>query len=211
MTIQEAAAVLKVQLPVSLNSLKTAFRRLSREEHPDISKHPKAAERFQAVKTSYEFLKTSKDALEYSAEDAKVLRCEDGTHLSELGQGLGPLTNGRPCDECSGKGYLSYRTSKVLCSDCRDAFSFDPSAPFEYRCRKCKGSGKFQDKGQCFACRGSGWHRPKGRRNICTSCRGTSFVDNPHGAVSYEKCLTCKGCGELMVFNPVLPKGLLGR
>ena len=146
---------------------------------------------------------------------------EEGILLKDLGLGLGPTTNGRPCDACCGKGYTSYSCEKDVCPDCRRvydmhifSFFFDPEGVFEYRCRKCKGTGSFTKNGKvvgtCFNCNGKGWHKVNRRaRNSCQTCKGRMEIDNPKGAKKHLRCTTCKGTGEILVFNPVLPKGLL--
>jgi DnaJ-class molecular chaperone len=209
MTSVEAAKTLGVALPVSLNALKTAYRRRSHEEHPDVSKHPQAAERFLALTIAYEHLQADPRALEYSAEDARRLLTDDGTPLAELGKGLGPKTNGRPCDDCTGRGYRSYKIDGMRCPKCRPYYLNIFHRAWEYLCRKCNGSGKFKNKGECFPCRGTGWTRTTSGRNTCVACKGTEIVENPQAPVAHVKCAGCKGTGELMVFNPVLPKGLL--
>ena len=200
MKTEEALAVLNLKPPFSPNHLKTAYRRAAREEHPDHSKHPEAGDRFRRVQQAYEQLFGNGEVLEFTESMARATQTDDGTLLSELGKGLGPSTNGRPCDDCSGAGYRSYIIGWVACTSC--------PIGLPRRCGPCKGTGTFQRPGRraqrCNRCDG------RGRlQDVCKVCNGRMRVPDPNQSRSYSKCLRCKGCGELMVFNPVLPKGLL--
>jgi DnaJ-class molecular chaperone len=220
MDSSKAASILGVKLPTTMNVVKTAFRRMSRLEHPDVSKHQKAHERFLQIQEAYACLQkvaAEDTVIEKVTENDKT---EEGILLKDLGLGLGPTTNGRPCGDCGGKGFTSYSCEKEVCPDCRRvnvmvfSFWFDPTGIFEYRCRKCKGTGSFSKGekviGTCFNCNGKGWHRVNRRdRNNCQTCKGRMEIDNPNGAKKHLRCTTCKGTGEILVFNPVLPKGLL--
>lgn len=207
MTGEEAAQVLRVALPITSNALKTAFRRRASEEHPDKSKHPRAAERFVEVQAAFEFL----DGSEYVVGAPPEARCDDGTLLTMCGLGLGPTINGKPCPECRGRGYREIY-ERERCPDCRPMGLF--YFRYEYRCRKCAGTGRFlrngKDVGICFACNGFGWHRdhdPSAFGDRCGTCRGTRYASTRQVA-SYMKCHACDGTGEIKVLNPVLPKGL---
>jgi DnaJ-class molecular chaperone len=231
-TIEEASKILRIKLPTTPNALKSAFRRRSREVHPDHSVAVDAKEQFQALLAAYEYVQIRPEWLmqEYEGPSASSL-CEDGTPLSALGQGLGPTTNGRPCDGCDSKGFTSYSAEQIQCRNCRAsgiASSFVASV--EYRCRRCGGDGTFKRGGkavgQCNGCRGAGWILERGKKrtdafgvfggfhtvpvNRCVTCRGRGTVKNPRGRMLHQKCTGCKGTGEILVFNPVIPKGLLG-
>lgn len=210
---EEAARLLRLVLPTTTAAVKTAFRRRALEVHPDKSKAANAQEAFIVLQ----------EALKALLEDAEVVTtveaaaiCDDGTSLSELGKGLGPLTNGRPCVECHGAGFKQYRMGTVSCSDCGPMFSsywygLRPSG-WSWQCPRCKGSGKFvrnsKELGECFRCHGKGWIRTQ--ENHCETCHG-SGVDPRRGQVYYSRCTECKGTGEIQVLNPVLPKGLLAQ
>ncbi len=210
----EAAALLGIVPPVPLNTLKTTFRRLSREEHPDVSKHPQATRRFAQINEAYNLLIKDPNVLEFTEEDAKKLETVEGIPLAKLGKGLGPNTNGRPCTLCDARGYRGYKADRIPCEDCKRVFLNIFTEAWAYRCRKCKGTGRFlrngKDVGECFACKGNCWHVSRSRSNDCKSCRGRRSIEDPKGRMFYTSCEHCKGTGEIMVFNPVLPKGLLG-
>lgn len=223
-TIAAASHILRVELPTTMNALKSAFRRRSREVHPDHSVAVDATKQFQALSAAYEFAQTQPAwLLETEGEEVNGnLLCDDGTPLADLGKGLGPLKNGRPCDGCGSKGFTSYSVARTPCVDCRVAFG-----RVSYRCRRCGGDGVFKRNGrsvgECNGCRGEGWIAETKRVrdpfgfgfgvrlvNRCVTCKGERDVPNPQGRQTHVKCYHCKGTGELLVFNPVIPKGLLG-
>src|SRR5580693_1709528 len=49
--------ILGVQRTATADAIKTAYRRLARKFHPDVSKEPNAEERFKEVQEAYEVLK----------------------------------------------------------------------------------------------------------------------------------------------------------
>jgi len=208
--IDEAAKLLDVRLPTTTNALKQAYKRASLKYHPDHNRAQNATEQFQRVKAAFDLLSTS-EHLEFSAEDARNLMTEDGVALSKLGKGLGSTTNGTPCPECDARGFTVYTIGMEDCPDCRVEFTTGWFSTRVHRCRKCGGSGQFQKKGKCFGCNGAGWRRPKHRHDPCSTCRGLRRVEKRNGQKIYNTCGKCKGCGELPMWNPVLPKGLLAR
>jgi len=231
-TLAEASKILRIELPTTANALKSAFRRRSREVHPDHSVAVDAKEQFQILSAAYEFAQTRPDWLLAvdGATPGEALACDDGTPLSECGNGLGPTTNGRPCTDCGGKGFTSYTAETIPCPDCRRGGVL--GVFIEYRCRRCGGDGTFKKNGRaagkCFGCQGSGWIQEKRRNsapdyfrfgffggsrivNHCTTCKGRFEIKNPRGWLVYVKCHHCKGMGEILIFNPVIPKGLLAQ
>lgn len=202
MTLEEALAIFHIKPPTTTNVLKTKYRALARLEHPDISKHPDKTKRFQDVNKAYEVLSADKSIIENWGE---VTTTTTGQKLADLGKGLGPTTNGATCEECSGFGYRSAHGLDP-CPDCR-AFGF---GDYRFRCKKCKGSGKFTRNGavvgKCFSCNGTGWVRQFGF-GFCQTCDGKGMVERK--TKSYYFCTKCEGKGELPMWNPVLPKGLL--
>jgi len=209
-----ALKTLGLEPPITANSLKTAFRRCSKIEHPDLSKHPKAKERFEAVVTANSLILNHPELMD--AVDSSIATTDEGNPLSSLGKGLGATVNGKMCDDCNGLGYQAFIGRTVPCSDCRTRRFMAHLRLYEYRCRKCLGSGLFKMKagrsGTCYPCQGSGWVRIQTEspfQNSCPTCKGTTLVEDRRRK-TYHTCFKCKGSGELPMWNPVLPKGFLG-
>lgn len=80
-------------------------------------------------------------------------------------------------------------------------------------CHDCQGRGfswyTMQPEITCPACSGLGrsivnYYKP------CHRCKGTRTVRSALGGRRvYVKCQVCEGIGEIEIFNPLLPKGLL--
>lgn len=217
MDCNTALKILGLTAPTTVNAVKTAYRRRSKMEHPDISKHPDAALRFHQVNEAYIALKNDISILDNAIP--REARTEEGDEVAELGKGLGPTVNGSCCDECKGEGYKAVFQSENPCPDCRATDDGMISSFFshrislrEYRCWKCTGTGFFSKNGKrigvCFACQGKGWYRQKSFRSApCRTCHGLQWV--PSGSKVYYTCRRCEGKGELPMWNPVLPRGLL--
>ncbi len=196
--VNEAVKFLAIVLPVTKNQLKRAYHRRSLQEHPDHSRHPQAEVRFAKLTQAYELLVNHTDAFLETGDSNAV--CDDGTKLSKLGKGLGPTTNGMECPECRGRGFRKHATGRNPCMDCF-TLGVQPVG-----CTKCNRTGVFvvngKLKGKCFECDGRG-----SRKRACLSCKGAGFTGST--GVVYAKCNKCEGCGEIPMWNPVLPRGLL--
>lgn len=208
MTLEEALEIFHIKPPTTTNALRTKYRALAKLEHPDTSKHPDKTKRFQNVNEAYKVLSADKSIIENWGE---VTTTVTGQKLADLGKGLGPTTNGATCEECSGFGYRAAHGFDP-CPDCRE-FGF---GDYRFRCKKCRGSGKFTRNGvvvgKCFPCNGAGWIRPSGfglalGLAVCQTCNGRGAVERK--TKSYYFCTKCEGKGELPMWNPVLPRGLL--
>ncbi len=162
-TTDEAARLLGIELPTNRNTIVTAFRRKAREEHPDVSKHPQADERFCAIRAAKEVLENDPTCLDFDERSSDVRCTDDGTVLADLGKGLGPNVNGRPCDDCAGRGYRMFTDVGVVdCADCHGwGTRILPKSGARLGCRKCKGRGSVDVKKRsyyftCRTCKGCG-------------------------------------------------------
>lgn len=208
--ILAAANVFGLTLPLSLTEFKRAYRVAAKTLHPDNETFGDA-ESFIEMQKAYELLAKTPEAFE--GAPPSTITTVDGTPLSELGKGLGPTTNGQICPECDGNGYESTEGfgSWKVCDRC-----ISGRVPRTFTCRPCKGTGKFTQKNSgrivdCRVCKGTGvFHHPTLTMD-CPICGGTATVRIPGQNVSYHICWKCKGAGEIKIFNPVIPKGALGK
>ena len=218
MTQEEACRWLRVSLPTTENVIKTAYRRRARQEHPDISKAQDATARMARLIEAYEWV-ISNCELEHvvgnTSNGKGFVLTECGRKVVELGLGLGPLKNGTPCPECNAKGYRAIHSRMKDCPDCKmEEYGFLHLEKL-FRCKRCGGDGVFKingkAKGECYGCHGSDWYKPKNRYARCYTCGGLGRVEDRSGAPTYHLCMKCDGTGELEMWNPVIPKGLLSR
>jgi DnaJ-class molecular chaperone len=202
-----ALKLLSLAAPTTANALKTAYRRKSKLEHPDHSQHPDAQARFQAVSAAYTLLLGDASVLDLIDVTANHACTVEGDAFAELGRGLGTTVSGAECGECRGAGYTSHGSLSRPCPDCQSR----EFMRWEYRCRKCSGTGVFLarggKRGECYPCHGTGWLREHGYGNRCLTCGGLGRVESRERA--YNTCYECKGKGELPMWNPVIPRGLI--
>jgi DnaJ-class molecular chaperone len=222
----QAQRYFNIQLPITESVLKSAFRRASRELHPDTGGDH---DRFVDMKRTYDAILKAKLVL---ADDGatiidSVLRTVDGTPLTELGLGLGPNTNGRDCETCDHHGWHKHEERKS--SDCKVC----NAVGFAFFCFACQGSGKFKLRSgrtvECRDCRGNGVRAPNPdiyirpyfgwgfagfprNARTCKNCLGTgkSFTQEVH-RTWYSRCGHCNGTGEIKIYNPVILKGAMSQ
>lgn len=200
-----------LELPLTEDILKTAFRRAAKKCHSDTGGKD---EDFIQLKNAYDFL-TSDKAIAAGVFSngfaAKVTETTEGIPLSELGLGLGPTTNGRDCEKCDHKGYVQrFGFAWQICKHCDDS----GTVPQQEWCMACESSGKFKQRSgrivDCYKCKGTGIFTHPYRRMFCPRCRGTKKVqETDKQKTYYERCSKCNGTGEIEIFNPVIPKGRL--
>lgn len=199
-------------LPVSSRTYKQAYRSACKKFHPDLGGNE---EDFKYMQESYMLLNNSAHLFKIflDVEHTADVTTTDGTPLRTLGLGLGPTKNGMPCSHCNGDGYTSTKgLSWKVCPHC-DEFGLMPKI---FMCKSCKGTGKFtQKRGTVVACRtcnGTGKFKHPRIKVVCLHCRGTKTIYGTNeNEVFYHKCVSCNGTGEIEMWNPVLPKGLLKK
>ena len=209
--------------------LQRSYRQGSRRTHPDLNPNdPEAGRKFQEVCTAYETLKGK------ATKVGATGKTEEGDLITDLGQGLGPLVNGKDCLTCKGKGYITEETHGwVRCTTCPGQGWYFPP------CRRCNGTGKYKvngvARGECRGCLGTGkWNK----QVPCPTCNKEGVSNRPSRdpwgrydifgifgdprqarlgevrtveAHKFHTCQSCNGCGEVRIFNPALKKGILGR
>jgi curved DNA-binding protein len=87
MEFKDYYAVLGVEPTADDKAIKTAFRKLARQYHPDVSKHPQAEEKFKEVAQAYEVLHNSEKRAEY--DELRVNRSRQKNYQQQ-GRQSGP-------------------------------------------------------------------------------------------------------------------------
>lgn len=77
MQFKDYYQVLGIEPNASDSEIKTAYRRLARKYHPDVSKEPEAEERFKAINEAYEVLKDKDKRTQYDQLKASGYRPGD--------------------------------------------------------------------------------------------------------------------------------------
>jgi molecular chaperone DnaJ len=203
--------VLGVSKNATKDEIKKAYRKLSKQYHPDINKAPDAAEKFKEIKEAYEVL----------SDDQKRAHYDQFGH-TDPNQGFGGF-GGADFDFGGFGGFEDIFSSFFGGTRRRDpnapragadlqytmTLTFEEAAfgketdieiPREETCDTCHGSGAKPGtkKETCSHCRGTGQisieqATPFGRivnRRTCHHCGGT-------GQFIKEKCTTCGGSGRV--------------
>ncbi|RAK22443.1 molecular chaperone DnaJ [Anoxybacillus vitaminiphilus] len=203
--------VLGVSKNATKDEIKKAYRKLSKQYHPDVNKAPDAAEKFKEIKEAYEVL----------SDDQKRAHYDQFGH-TDPNQGFGGFS-GADFDFGGFGGFEDIFSSFFGGTRRRDpnapragadlqytmTLTFEEAAfgketdieiPREETCDTCHGSGAKPGtkKETCSHCRGTGQisieqATPFGRivnRRTCHHCGGT-------GQFIKEKCTTCGGSGRV--------------
>lgn len=204
--------VLGISKGASKDEIKKAYRKLSKQLHPDINKEPDAAEQFKEVKEAYETL----------SDDQKRSHYDQFGHTDpnqgfggggDFGGGFGGFEDifntffggggggGRRRDpNAPRQGADLQYTMTISFEEAAFGKETDIEIPREETCEKCDGSGaKAGTKPEtCKHCHGAGQlnveqDTPFGRivnRRVCHYCNGT-------GKEIKHKCSTCGGAGKV--------------
>ncbi|WP_079509805.1 molecular chaperone DnaJ [Mesobacillus jeotgali] len=216
--------VLGVSKSATKDELKKAYRKLSKQFHPDINKEPGADEKFKEVKEAYEVL----------SDDQKRAHYDQFGHVdpnqgfgggADFGGGFGGFEDifnsffggrgGRRRDpNAPRQGADLQYTMTLKFEEAVFGKEADIEIPREETCDTCDGSGaKPGTKVEtCKHCHGSGQisveqNTPFGRivnRRVCHHCNGS-------GKEIKERCTTCSGTGKVTRRNKIhvkIPAGV---
>lgn len=217
--------VLGVSENASKDEIKKAYRRLSKQYHPDINKEPGADEKFKEITEAYEVLN----------DDQKRAQYDQFGHSGPQGFGGGGFGGG--ADFGGFSGFEDIFSTFFGGGGRRDpnaprqgadlqytmALSFEEAVfgkdttieiPREETCNTCDGSGAKPGTTPetCSFCHGSGQLNVEqntafGRivnRRVCHHCQGT-------GKLIKDKCRTCGGDGKVKKrkkINVKIPQGV---
>lgn len=201
--------ILGVQRSATPDELKTAFRNLARQYHPDVNKSPDAEERFKEINEAYAVLSDADKRAAYDRYGVEGLNGMGGIpnyadiDLSDIleglfGFGFGGGASSRRSRNAPRRGA---DLSTVLQLTFEEAiFGTDKEIEItrDETCSACHGSGSEPGSGptRCATCNGQGEVRTV-RQSIfgsmvqvvtCPSCSGK-------GEVISNPCKTCRGRG----------------
>ncbi|RHW38585.1 molecular chaperone DnaJ [Lysinibacillus yapensis] len=198
--------VLGVSKSASKDEIKKAYRKLSKQYHPDLNKEPGADEKFKEIAEAYEVLSDDTKRSQYDQFGHEGPN--QGGFGGFGGSGFGGFEDifssffgggGRRSDpNAPRKGDdLQYRMN-ISFEDAVFGKQTEIEIPKDETCDTCHGSGAKPGTSPqtCTTCNGAGQvnqtvETPFGRmvnRRTCSTCRGT-------GKIIPEKCTTCHGTG----------------
>lgn len=219
--------VLGVPKTASADEIKSAFRKLAKKYHPDVSKEENAAEKFKEAQEAYAVLSDENKRKQYDQYGHAAFTNSsggfsgfDGFDFGSMDDIFGDIFRG------FGFGGSSYsqggRNRREDGSDLlyRMSISFDEAVhgvkrdikvQCEDECKECHGQGGFNSR-TCPECKGSGTVTRQQStlfgsflsRTTCPSCNGTG--------TTFEKiCPKCGGRGRLKqekTLTVTVPKGV---
>src|SRR5918994_970806 len=196
-TVRDLYEILGVGRDASTEDIRTAYRRLAREFHPDVNGDPAAEQRFKEVAGAYEILSDADKRARYDAYGhggPMEAPFGDITDLFEAFFGTGTFGRRR-----GGRRSRSEH-GEDLFADL--ALGFKEAA---FGVRREVEIGRMQ---MCEVCRGSG-SQPGTSPQRCHTCGGSGQVQDVRRSIfgtvmTARTCGTCRGTGEEIV-SPVAP------
>lgn len=206
--------ILGVSKDASKDEIKRAYRKLSKQYHPDINKEPGADEKFKEISEAYEVLSNDTKRAQYDQfGHAGANQDFDGFGgfggFSDAGFGgfedilntfFGGGSTRRRNPNAPRQGADLQYTMTLTFEEAVFGKETDIEIPREEQCSTCHGSGAKPGTHpeECPYCHGSGQisteqNTPFGRivnRRVCHHCGGT-------GQVIKHKCPTCHGTGKV--------------
>ena len=212
--------VLGVSKSASQDEIKSAFRRLAKKYHPDISKEENAEEKFKEVQEAYSVLSDETKRKQYDQFGHAAFQGGAaggnpyggfssggfGFDASDLGDIFEDLFGGGFGGFSSGSSRTSSRKQRGSDMLLRMNLTFeeavfgcekDIDVDVIDECDNCHGKGGFDEK-TCSRCHGSGTVTVEQRtilgsfvsKTTCTNCGGT-------GKTFKSRCTTCSGKGKI--------------
>ena len=199
---------LGIQRNASQEEIKSAFRKLARQYHPDVCKEPGAVDKFKEINEAYQVLGDEKKRAQYDTYGHADFGGRAGVDFSEIN--LEDLFGGMSGFGGFGDMFETFfgggasqrqRSGPQRGSDLR----YDLSITLEEAYTGTEKEIDIQHLKTCVKCKGSG-AEPGSQVKKCPSCSGTGSVKHTQRTIlgsfsSVVPCAACRGTGE-KVENP---------
>ena len=200
--------VLGVQRGASADELKTAFRKLAREYHPDVNKSPDAEEKFKEINEAYAVLSDDEKRSVYDRYGHEGLNGMGGmpnystVDFSDIFEdlfnfGFGGSRGGRSRNRPKRGADLSYRV-KLEFEEAVFGADKEIEITRDEVCSTCNGSGAKPGTNpkRCATCQGAGEVRTVRQTLLGSMVQVTTCPTcNGKGEVIESPCETCRGSG----------------
>ncbi len=206
--------VLGVSKTATDAEIKSAFRKLAKKYHPDVSKEENAAEKFKEAQEAYAVLSDPEKRKKYdqfghsafqnNGGGAGGFQGFDGFDFGDMGDifddilgGFGFSSNSRRSANGPRKGNDVLYRMTISFDEAVHGCEKDINLDTVDNCPNCHGEGGFNSK-TCPECRGSGTITSEQRtmfgsflsKTTCPECHGT-------GNIFEKKCPDCNGKGKI--------------
>ncbi|KAB1218718.1 Chaperone protein DnaJ [Morella rubra] len=198
-------ATLGVSKSATSKEIKTAYRRLARQYHPDVNKQPGATEKFKEISAAYEVLSDDKKRALYDQYGEAGVKSTVGgpssaytTNPFDLFEAFfGPSMGGFPGMDSAGFG-TRRRTTVTKGEDIR----YDITIEFSEAIFGVEKEFDLSHLETCEVCAGAG-AKIGSKMRICSTCGGRGQVmrteQTPFGMFSQVSvCPSCGGNGEVI-------------
>lgn len=219
--------ILGVSKTASGDEIKSAFRKLAKKYHPDVSKEENAAEKFKEAQEAYAVLSDENKRKQYDQFGHSAFTNSQGGFSGFDGFDFGSMEDifGDMFRGFGFGGGFSSRGGRSRAQDGADllyrmSISFeeavngskrDIKVECEDECSECHGQGGFNSK-TCSECKGSGTVTRQQStifgsfltKTTCPNCSGT-------GTTFEKMCTNCHGSGKLnqeKTLTVTIPKGV---
>ena len=195
--------ILGISKDAGANEIKSAFRKLAKQYHPDLNPDNKEAEtKFKEINEAYEVLsdpekKAKYDQFGHAAFDQNA-GFGGGAGFNDFGDIFGDIFGDFFGGGFGGTGQRTQRTGPKAGSDLKIKLDID----FEEAAFGTKKDIKINRIEKCHVCDGSGAKKGTGKKT-CPTCNGTGSIRTvqrtPLGQFASTKiCTTCNGTGEIV-------------
>lgn len=205
--------ILGVDKNASEADIKSAFRKLAKKYHPDVSKEENAAEKFKEAQEAYAVLSDPEKRKQYDQFGHSAFTNSNGgfsgfegfdfSNVSDIfedlfgGMGFSSRGSHSRSSNSSKKGNDILYHMTIDFEEAIYGTKKDIKIDIEEDCDECQGKGGFDSK-TCSECHGSGTITSQQRtmfgsfltKTTCPYCKGT-------GTTYEKKCQSCHGSGKV--------------
>jgi len=186
--------ILGVSKDASKNDIKSAFRKLARQWHPDVNKEPGAEEKFKELGKAYETLMDDSKKATYDQYGEEGLQNAGYSSQGPFADGFGDL-NDIFESFFGGFGFGGGRQADPTAPTRGENLRLDIEIEFEEAVFGAEKEIKIDHLETCESCKGTG--AKKGSKpSVCPTCGGRGQIQQSTRTIlgSFAQIVTCPNC-----------------
>lgn len=212
--------ILGIDKNASEQEIKSAFRRLAKKYHPDVSKEPNASEKFKEAQEAYAVLSDSEKRSQYDQFGHQAFSGGQGFDFSgfdfsdifgDIFGGFGDFFGGASSSNRPQKGRDMLINMNLTFEEAVFGTKKTISLNVDEVCDSCNGDGGHDSK-TCSVCHGSGNVTSEQRTMFGTFMTKTTCSNCSGKGKSYKnKCSKCRGRGTINIKKEIevqIPAGV---